>query len=79
MHVFLALEIFIITLAVLCTALVPVALRHDLGLARRVVRMDGIPRARWPNLLTRAGMACLLASFVLLAIACYFILAGASN
>jgi hypothetical protein len=39
--------------------------------------MDGLPPLRWPNLVTRIGMACLLASFALLVLACYCILADA--
>ncbi|PQV52934.1 hypothetical protein [Paraburkholderia sp. BL21I4N1] len=70
----LALETFSVALALLCVALVPVAIRRDPGLARRMVKMDGLPLARWPNLLTRVGCACLLASFALLFIACYYIL-----
>ena len=76
MNVFLALEIFAITLALLCVALVPVAIGHDTGLAPRLVRMDAVPAARWPSLLTRVGVACLLMSFALLVVACYFLLAG---
>ena len=77
MNFFLALETFAITLALLCVALVPVAIGRDPGLTRRIVRIDAVPAARWPNLLTRAGAACLLISFALLIGACYYILAGA--
>ncbi|MFM0337779.1 hypothetical protein [Paraburkholderia fungorum] len=73
----LALEIFAVVLALFCVLLMPVAIRRDPGLARRIVRMDGLPRPRWPNLLTRVGIACVLASFALLLIGCYYILAGA--
>ncbi|MFM0594413.1 MULTISPECIES: hypothetical protein [Paraburkholderia] len=71
-----ALETFAVALALLCVALVPVAIRRDPGLARRIVRMDGLPLARWPNLLTRVGFACLLASFALFFVTCYYILEG---
>ncbi|MFL9997352.1 hypothetical protein SAMN05444172_1246 [Burkholderia sp. GAS332] len=74
-----ALEAFAVALAIFCVALMPLAIRRDPGLARRIVQMDNLPRARWPNLLTRVGTACLLMSFALLLAACYYILAGASN
>jgi hypothetical protein len=74
-----ALEVFAIALALLCVALVPIAIRRDPGLARRTVRMDALPRARWPNLLTRVGVACVLLSFALLLLACYYMLASAGN
>lgn len=79
MNIMLVLETVAVALALLCVALVPVAIGCDSGLARRIVRMDGLPLARWPNLLTRAGIACLLMSFVLLLVACYYILADAGN
>ena len=77
MNTFLVLEVVALTLALLCATLVPFAIHNDPGFSRRIVRMDGIPSLRWPNLLTRFGMACLLASFALLVLACYYILAGA--
>jgi hypothetical protein len=79
MHILSTLEIFAVALALLCLALVPVAIRRDPGLARRVVRMDALPRARWPNLLTRAGIACLLMSFAWLLVGCYYMLASAGG
>ena len=72
-----ALETFTVALALFCVALVPFAIGRDPGLARRIVRMDSLPRARWPNLLTRVGIACLLVSFALLLVGCYYIIAGA--
>lgn len=79
MDISFALETFAVTLALFCVALVPFAIARDPGLARRMVQMDRLPRARWPNLLTRAGMACLLMSFALLLVGCYYILAGAGH
>ncbi|MFL9894476.1 hypothetical protein P0D71_25490 [Paraburkholderia sp. RL17-383-BIF-A] len=79
MHILSTLEIFAAALALLCLALVPVAIRRDPGLARRIVRMDALPRARWPNLLTRAGIACLLMSFAWLLVGCYYMLASAGD
>ena len=72
-----ALETFTVALALFCVALVPFAIGRDPGLARRIVQMDSLPRARWPNLLTRAGIACVLMSFALLLVGCYYIIAGA--
>ncbi|MFC6309274.1 hypothetical protein E2553_18500 [Paraburkholderia dipogonis] len=79
MYTLSTLEIIAIALALLCVALVPIAIGHDPGLARRVVRMDALPRARWPNLLTRVGVACLLLSFALLLADCYYMLASVGN
>lgn len=77
MNPFYLLQIITVSVALVCIALVPLVIRHDPGLARRVVRIDAIRLARWPNLLTRVGAACLLASFALLVLACYTILADA--
>ncbi|CAE6688822.1 hypothetical protein [Paraburkholderia nemoris] len=74
-----ALETFTVALALFCVALVPFAIGHDPGLARRIVQLDSLPRARWPNLLTRAGIACVLMSFALLLVGCYYIIAGAGH
>jgi hypothetical protein len=79
MNIPFALETFAVALALLCVALVPFAIGRDPGLARRVVQIDNLPRARWPNLLTRIGIGCVLMSFALLLAACYYILAGAGN
>ncbi|WP_168794750.1 hypothetical protein [Paraburkholderia aromaticivorans] len=79
MHTLAALETIAIALALLCVALVPVAISRDPGLARRVVRMEALPHARWPNLLTRVGIACVLLSFALLLASCYYMLASAGN
>ncbi|EIF30328.1 hypothetical protein BCh11DRAFT_05814 [Burkholderia sp. Ch1-1] len=79
MHILPALELFAAALALLCVALVPVAIRRDPGLARPIVRMDALPRARWPNLLMRGGIACLLLSFAWLLVGCYYLLASAGD
>lgn len=79
MDISFALEIFSVALALFCVVLVPFAIGRDPGLARRIVHMDRLPRARWPTLLTRVGIACLLMSFALLLVGCYYILAGAGN
>jgi hypothetical protein len=44
---------------------------------RNIVRMDSVPVRRWPTLLMRAGVTCVLVFFALLVGACYYILAGA--
>ncbi|RKF47507.1 hypothetical protein [Paraburkholderia fungorum] len=72
-----ALETVTVALALFCVALVPFAIARDPGLARRIVQMDNLPRARWPNLLTRVGIACVMVSFALLLVGCYYILADA--
>jgi hypothetical protein len=77
MNTFVFLQIVTVSLALICVALVPVVIRQDLGLARRVVQMDALRLARWPTLLTRVGAACLVASFALLVLGCYYILADA--
>ncbi|HEX7933971.1 MAG TPA: hypothetical protein VF573_12960 [Paraburkholderia sp.] len=74
-----ALECLVVTLALFCVALVPFVIRRDPGLARPIVPIDGLNRPRWPNLLTRAGIACLLVSFALLLSDCYYMLAGAQR
>ncbi|NPT61059.1 hypothetical protein [Paraburkholderia elongata] len=79
MDISFALQTFAVALAIFCVALMPFAIGRDPGLARRIVQMDSLPRPRWPNLLTRVGTACLLMSFALLLIGCYYILAGAGN
>lgn len=79
MNISCALETFAVALALFCVALVPFAIAHDPGLARRMVQMDNLPRTRWPNLLTRAGIGCLLMSFALLLVGCYYMLAGAGH
>ncbi|MDQ0623868.1 hypothetical protein QFZ39_003078 [Paraburkholderia graminis] len=77
MELSVALETSAVSLALLCLALVPVAIRRDPGLARPIVRIDGLRRPRWPNFVTRAGIACLLVSFAMLLSACYLMLADA--
>jgi hypothetical protein len=74
MSTFSALKIFVVTLALICLALVPVAIGRDPGQTARIAEMDALPVARWPNLLTRVGIACLLVSFALMLAACYTIL-----
>ncbi|MFM0041661.1 hypothetical protein PQR05_35760 [Paraburkholderia sediminicola] len=79
MDISFALETFAAALALFCVALVPFAISRDPGLARRIVQMDSLPRPRWPNLLTRVGIGCVLMSFALLLVGCYYILAGAGR
>jgi len=77
MDTYLALETLAVALALLCATLVPISVSIDPGFARRIVRLDALPHANWPKLLTRVGTACLLLSFVMLLVGCYYILAGA--
>jgi hypothetical protein len=39
-----------------------------------IVRIHGVRRSRWPCMLTRAGLMCVLASFVVLLASCYLLL-----
>lgn len=77
MNTHLILQIVTVAVALLCMVLVPVVIRSDPGLMRRVVRMDAIEIPRWPGLLMRFGAGCLLVSFAMLVLVCYFILADA--
>ncbi|MEW9580945.1 hypothetical protein [Paraburkholderia sp. DGU8] len=74
MNLFLALQIMILALALVCVALMPGAAWRDHGLATRIVEIDGLSVARWPDLLMRIGIVGLLASFGLLLAVCYTIL-----
>jgi hypothetical protein len=76
MNNFLALEIMIVALALICVALMPAAIGRDHGLATRILEIDGLSVARWPDLLMRIGIVCLLASFALLLAVCYTMLSG---
>lgn len=76
MNIFLALQIMIIALALACVSLMPAAVGRDHGLATRILEIDGLSVARWPDLLMRIGIVCLLASFGLLLAACYTMLGG---
>ncbi len=77
MNLYLTLETIVVAVALLCVTLAPISISIDPAFARRIVRLDALPRTRWPNLLMRAGTACLLASFALLLVALCYILAGA--
>lgn len=76
MNLFPALQIMILALALVCVALMPAAAGIDHGLATRILEIDGLSVARWPDLLMRIGIVGLLASFWLLLAVCYTILGG---
>ncbi|HEX7908225.1 MAG TPA: hypothetical protein VF534_09085 [Paraburkholderia sp.] len=79
MDTYLSLETLAVTLALLCVMLAPISISIDPGFARRIVRLDGLPQTNWPRLLMRAGTACLLLSFALLLVVCYYILVSARH
>ena len=79
MDIYLSLETLAVALALLCVTLAPISIRIDPGFARRIVRLDGLPHAHWPKLMMRAGTACLLLSFALLLVVCYYILVSARH
>ncbi len=70
----LALRFSVGVLTLICIALAPVIARRDPAPVAHIVRIDALPRARWPGVMTRAGVVRLLASFVLLLMLCEFLL-----
>jgi hypothetical protein len=72
----LALRFFVFMLTLICIALVPFIARRDPAPVAHIVRIDALPCAQWPGRVTRAGVVCLLASFVLLLALCEFLLAS---
>jgi hypothetical protein len=66
----LALRFSAVMLTVLCLLLATLIGRRDPLPLESKIRIDTLPRARWPAILTRAGIVCLLGSFVLLLMAC---------
>ncbi|CAD6559787.1 hypothetical protein LMG24235_06761 [Paraburkholderia sabiae] len=69
-----ALQFFAAMLTLICITLTVVVMRIDPAPTPTIVRIRGLRRRRWPCVLTRAGLACLLASFVLLIAGCYLLL-----
>jgi hypothetical protein len=69
-----ALQFFSVVLSLICIGLVPVVARRDPAPVKSVVQIDALPQPHWPGLLTRAGVASLLVSFVLLLAGCYLLL-----
>jgi hypothetical protein len=70
----LALRFFAVMLTILCLALATFMMRRDPLPVESSIQIDGLPRTQWPGVLTRSGIVCLLASFVLLLMACNFLL-----
>jgi hypothetical protein len=62
----LALQFFALMLVMIGITLVPIFIRRDPVPVRSIIRIDMLPRTRWPGLLTRVGVVRLLASFVML-------------
>ncbi|HWT38961.1 MAG TPA: hypothetical protein VN289_21925 [Paraburkholderia sp.] len=69
-----ALQFFAALLTLICITLTPIVMRVDPAPTPTILRIHGVRRSRWPCMLTRAGLACLLASFVLLIAGCYLLL-----
>lgn len=72
----LALRFFVVMLTLICIALVPFIARRDPAPVAHTVRIHSMPREQWPGMVTRAGVVCLLVSFVLLLALCEFLLAS---
>jgi hypothetical protein len=69
-----ALQFFAAMLSLICVALGAVVVRIGPMPMPAVMLVHGMRRSRWPHLLTRAGLTCLLASFVVLIAGCYLLL-----
>lgn len=69
-----ALQFFTAMLILICVALSAVVMRADPAPTPTIVRIRGMRRSKWPCVVTRAGLTCLLASFVLLLGGCYLLL-----
>lgn len=69
-----ALQFFAAMLTLICVVLGTIVMRIDPAPMPTIVRIHGLRRSRWPCMLTRAGLACLLASFVVLLAGCYLLL-----
>ncbi|MCI0151966.1 hypothetical protein KNO81_39720 [Paraburkholderia sediminicola] len=70
----LTLQFFALMLSLISIALVPFVMGRDPVPVRSIVRIDVLPPPQWPGVLTRVGVACLLASFVVLLTGCYLLL-----
>ncbi|MEI6001683.1 hypothetical protein H3V53_32330 [Paraburkholderia bengalensis] len=74
MDLSLALQFFAAMLSLICVILVGIVIRFDPAPMPTIVRIHGVRRSRWPCMLTRAGLMCVLASFVVLLVSCYLLL-----
>jgi hypothetical protein len=64
-----ALRFFALMLTLICIGLIPLAIRREPAPHPVVVGLAALPRAKWPGRLAGLGVACLLASFAMLATA----------
>ncbi|HVE06764.1 MAG TPA: hypothetical protein VNE00_05880 [Paraburkholderia sp.] len=64
-----ALRFFALMLTLICILLIPLAIRREPAPHPIVVSLVALPRSKWPGRLASVGVACLLASFALLAAA----------
>ena len=69
-----ALQCLSAILTFTCVLLGAIVMRIDPMPMPTILHVHGMRRSRWPCVLTRAGLACLLASFVLLIAGCYLLL-----
>jgi hypothetical protein len=69
-----ALQFFAAMLTLICIMLTVVVIRVDPAPTPTIVRIRGLRRSRWPCVLTRAGLACMLVSFVLGIAGCFLLL-----
>ncbi|MEP9325510.1 hypothetical protein PPMP20_20610 [Paraburkholderia phymatum] len=74
MDLSLALQLFAAILTLICIALSAVVMLVDPAPTPTIVHIHGLRGSRWPCVLTRAGLSCLLASFMLLIASCYLLL-----
>ncbi|MCI0152225.1 hypothetical protein KNO81_41195 [Paraburkholderia sediminicola] len=70
----LALQFFALMLVLISIALVPIVIRRDPVAVSSTIRIDMLPRTRWPGLLTQVGVVSLLASFVMSLGVCHLLL-----
>ncbi|OLL27429.1 hypothetical protein BTH42_33045 [Burkholderia sp. SRS-W-2-2016] len=73
MDLILALRIVAVVLTVACLSIATLMVQHDLLSVTSTTPIEVLPRARWPAILTRAGMMCMLASFVLILWICFLL------
>jgi hypothetical protein len=71
----LALRFFSLMLTLICILLIPLAIRREPAPHPAVVGLVALPRSKWPGWLAGVGVACLLASFAMLAAASCALLA----
>lgn len=70
----LPLRFFAAVLTLLCITLAVFLVQRDPLPVKSTIQIDAVPRSQWPGVLTRTGVVCLLASYVLLLMACNVLL-----